>query len=161
MIVFALLPISPSNGAQKFTRSKVFGDWILQCSKDDSPKSTAKERCNLKQRMLNKKGQVMMQVVVGRIGNQKHLSAVFTLPLGFSIPKGVSISVDKNKPRKLTVNTCLQGGCIAETKINWAMRKEMSAGKQLKVAMTVGGKSQLIELPISLKGISNGIKSIK
>ncbi len=95
LLVFALLPISPSNGAQKFTRSKVFGDWILQCSQNDDPKANAKERCNLKQRLLNEKGQVMMQVVVGRIGNQKNLSAVFTLPLGFSITKGVTMSVDK------------------------------------------------------------------
>jgi|SaaInl8_120m_RNA_FD_contig_41_1139809_length_725_multi_7_in_0_out_0_1 invasion protein IalB len=161
LLVLALLPINTSNAAQKFTRSKVFGDWILQCSKNADPKSKAKERCNLQQRLLNKQGQVMMQVVVGRIGNQKYTSGVFTLPLGFSITKGVSISVDKNKPRNLVIKTCLQGGCIADIKITRKLRKELNAGRMMKVAMTVRGQKKLVELPISLKGITNGIKGIR
>lgn len=145
---------------QKFTRSQAFDDWVLNCAENDDPKNSGKEHCVLQQRMLTEKGERIMTVNIV-MAEKNDLLAVFTLPLGFFIPDGVKVAVDGAKSRDLEVAFCTQAGCVARIAVDDRFAAEMARGKQLKVAMITGDRTKKLEFPVSLKGISAGLKAIK
>ncbi|MBF0453236.1 MAG: invasion associated locus B family protein [Magnetococcales bacterium] len=161
VVAVLFLPFHLSHAEQKFTRSQVFGDWVLNCSKNDDPKVKAGESCVLQQKLLTEKGQKIIQMTIGMDNSKKSLAAVLSLPLGFYIPDGVKILIGSGSPQDLLVKTCFQTGCLGEIFIDRRMKKELSVGKSLKIIMVTGDRTKKLEFPMSLKGISEGLKSIK
>ena len=159
---FAILLTSHTAlAAQKFTSSKVYGDWVLNCSKKDDTKDDAKETCSLQQKMLTEKGAMILSISILKTGNAEERVAVFLLPLGFYIPGGVYITVDSGKPRRLLVNYCTQSGCAAQSPLEKNLFIEMALGNKMKVSMVSGNRSKKLDFALSLRGITAGLKALR
>jgi invasion protein IalB len=161
LVVAILLPVHTSQAAQQFTRSQAYGNWMLRCAKDDNPKVKSKEKCSLLQNMMTEKGERLLSVNMVSVGKKKAKVAVFTLPLGFYIPDGVQLAVDKGKTRNLAVAFCTQAGCIAQLKMDRKLIKELIDGGKMKLSMVTGNRLKKLEFAISLKGITAGLNAVK
>ncbi|MBF0358320.1 MAG: invasion associated locus B family protein [Magnetococcales bacterium] len=160
IFVVALLPYNSSQAAQAFSRSQAFGDWVLNCTKDNDPNVKSTERCSLQQKLITDKGDRLVVINIIKIPDVKEKLALFTLPLGFYIPDGVEITIDSGKPRRLLIAYCVQVGCVAQISLEKKLFKQMSAGKKLKVRLVTHNRAKKLEFIMSLKGISAGIKAV-
>jgi invasion protein IalB len=161
LFVSAVFCISTSQAAQKFTRSQAYGDWTLNCSKDNNPKTKSKEKCSLQQNIVHKKGSRLLTIKIIKIKKRAEKMAVFAIPLGFYIPDGAKIIIDKGKSRRLLVTHCIPSGCMAQISLSRKLFNELSKGKKMYVGVVTGNRAKKLSFPISLKGISSGLSAIK
>ncbi len=156
-----LLPIHDAQAAPKFTRSSAYGDWILNCTKDDDPKKKAPERCGLSQKLMNERGNVFLAVNILNVDKAGNKAMLFTIPLGFYLPAGVTATVDNRKARNLLVVFCTQEGCAARLPLDAKLTYELSRGKKMMIRLKSGDQAQNIQMGVSLKGITAGLKAVK
>jgi invasion protein IalB len=161
-IAVFMLHFHSAHAAQKFTRSQAFGDWVLKCSKDNDPKAkNSKEKCSLQQSMVNEKRVRVLAVSIVKVAKRAEKLIVFALPLGFYLPDGVKVTVDKGKPRNLLVTNCTQSGCNARISLDKKLSKELYKGEKLKITLFTGDRTKKLDFAVSLKGISGGVKAVK
>jgi len=97
---------------------------------------------------------------IGYFGPKQELKLIQTLPLGVRIEAGTSIISSKKliAPGKYT--TCIAGGCQAVVPISNADLKALLSNSENVVAfMNLEGKQ--LSLPISIKGLEEGLSYIK
>ena len=73
------------------------------------------------------------------------------LPLGFSIPEGAQVHIDKNEPIKLNFTTCDFAGCYAETTITDATIEDLKNGQEVSYS-GIDARGGSILVPVSLAG---------
>nr|VFK44805.1 MAG: Invasion protein IalB, involved in pathogenesis [Candidatus Kentron sp. TC] len=144
---------APSEGPKPVSH----GDWALRCPAKDN-----KEPCSLSQRILvevdGKKAPIVFFTFV-YTGKPKALHAVLRLPLGISLPRGMSLRVDKNSPITGSFSHCDREGCLTVGKINPDLRKKLQAGQKAFITFhTLDGKP--VTVPASLTGITAGLKAL-
>ena len=62
------------------------------------------------------------------------------LPLGFSIPEGAEVHIDKKAPIKLNFTTCDAAGCFAQANLPDAALEDLKGGQEVSYSgMTQGG----------------------
>jgi invasion protein IalB len=158
--IFALTRLGTATAAKQ--DGKKFDDWNVSCTPKDDKNETP-ETCMLTQQLnisQDDKQQPIALFQIGYFGEKKELKLVQTLPLGVSIQAGTSIISSKNliAPGKYT--TCLNNGCNAVASISDADLKTLLSNKDNSVAfMNLEGKQ--ITLPLSIKGLEQGLKYIK
>nr|VFK21974.1 MAG: Invasion protein IalB, involved in pathogenesis [Candidatus Kentron sp. LPFa]VFK34856.1 MAG: Invasion protein IalB, involved in pathogenesis [Candidatus Kentron sp. LPFa] len=135
-----------------------YGDWALRCPAKDKDK----EPCSLSQRILvevdGKKAPIVFFNFV-HTGKPKALHAILRLPLGISLPRGMSLQVDKNSPITGSFSHCDREGCLTVGKITPELRKNLEAGQKAFIVFhTLDGKP--VTVPASLKGITAGLKAL-
>lgn len=132
-----------------------FGDWSVHCPKE--PGATAKD-CRLMQidDIKDKDGQPVkvLRASILHLGEKDFVLAGL-LPLGYSIPPKVFISVDDGQPHELFVQRCVPQGCEVAAKIEPALLDQLKKGKAAKIKFHIGNRGAII--PVSLKGLSQGL----
>ncbi|MBF0453243.1 MAG: invasion associated locus B family protein [Magnetococcales bacterium] len=157
-----LLPFQSSHAVPKFTRSQAYGDWVLNCAKDTDPKVEKSESCSLSQKIVTEKGVRILGVNIVNTPAKKRDQAIFSLPLGFYIPDGVKVSVDKGRTRRLLVAFCTQqAGCVAQIELDKKFSRELASGKKMKVTLHTVDRKKQMDFAVSLKGIAAGLRAIK
>ena len=78
------------------------------------------------------------------------------LPLGLSIPAGVSVAVDEIDPVTLELRRCVPAGCIAGRQLSEAETAAMRLGVVIAITFT-NAAGRTITLDGSLDGISAGL----
>ena len=158
--IFALTQLNVATAAKQ--DGKKFDDWVVACTPKNE-KTKTPETCLLTQQInisQDNKQQPIALFQIGYFGSKKELKLIQTLPLGVSIQAGTSIISSKNliAPGKYT--TCLNNGCNAVAPISSADLKTLLSNAENSVAfMNLEGKQ--ITLPISVKGLEQGLKYIK
>lgn len=141
---------------------KKFDDWSVQCTKEDT-KNNVSAMCLLSQQInvtKDDKQEPLALYQIGYIGPKKELKMVQTLPLGVRVDAGTSIVSSKKliAPGKFSV--CTQNGCQAVAEISDADLKTMlKTNENTVVFMNIEGKQ--VAMPISTKGLEEGLKFIK
>lgn len=136
-----------------------FGDWTVSCVKDDKKKQI----CFLVQQVTTTKDdktQLVAAYQIGYFGKDKKLSMTQILPLGPNLLLGTSIISSEKliAPGKYT--TCTAGGCYALAEIsNQDLDTILSSPNNVLGFISVEGKQ--INLPISTKGLKEGLISLK
>jgi invasion protein IalB len=146
---------------------KVFEDWIVSCARHEKKDKQGEfnEICVLTQQLNitpenSKEKQPIALFQIGYFGDKKELKMVQTLPLGISIQAGTSIVSDQKMIAAGVYTTCLNTGCNAVANISDQDLKTLLSGKDNTLAfMSVEGKQ--ISLPLSTKGLDQGLKYIK
>lgn len=145
---------------------QTFGDWSVICEKEDK-----KDVCFIsqvltsKEESKDKKTEAQVQRVaefrIGYFGGSKELKMIQVLPFGTSLQSGTSIIISKDKliaPAKFT--TCQPFGCLAVADLKGEIDKLTSAQGDVFVGViTIEGKQ--INIPLSTKGLKEGIASLK
>jgi len=153
-LTFAVLLGSGTLSAQESTHN--FKDWASRCDKT----AAGVKICYIYQNLLLKTNkQRLLNLTVGYFGKDKTPTALFTLPLGVSLPGGVSIKIDKRKKVRIRYERCDKSGCIAPLVLRDEQLKAMQTGLKAKVAF-FDTRGREISIPVSLLGFTSGFKSL-
>jgi invasion protein IalB len=137
--------------------SETFGNWTAKC---EASKDGKEGGCFIYQNLvLREGGQRVLQVAIGYVPNSNEPIALLSLPLGISLPPGVSIELKQDKPLRFQVERCEPNGCRAGVKLKKRFVDELVTGQELTVRFH-DAQRQPIEVPVSLKGLGDGLKSL-
>ncbi len=148
----------PKPAAQS-TESKdpAFKDWRLHC---ETPKGADKQVCYLYETLAIKDRGPVLNVAIGYAKNQKVPVAIFTTPLGISLPPGISLQVDEGEPVRFPVEICVNGGCKALLAVKDEILSTLKIGKEAKVTFHDAARRP-VTLPVSLQGFTAGFKALE
>lgn len=139
-----------------------FENWTGKCELSRDPKGRGKEtQCFIYQNLVMKAGgQRVLHVAIGYLPGLAHPLALFTLPLGISLPPGVMLRVDDGEPVRFPVERCETGGCRAMLQLQDDLVKELEGGTSAVVTFDDAAR-QPIKVPLSLKGLATGLKALR
>lgn len=137
--------------------SQRFQDWMLRCQ----PASQSRPKtCVLTQSLVsNEDGRKVLQITVGRFGEEQLLGAVIAVPIGVRLPPGLSFWVDDSEARRIRFERCDPGSCQAQLKVNDELLKSLQAGLIGHVTFQ-NGIGQPITINFSLKGFTAAFKAL-
>lgn len=136
---------------------ETFGNWTAKC---EAPKDQKEGGCFIYQNLvLREGGQRVLQVAIGYVPNSTEPIALLSLPLGISLPPGVSIEVERDDPLRFPVERCEPNGCRAGLKLKSSFMDKLASAPQMTVRFH-DAQRQPIEVPLSLKGLDEGLKSL-
>ena len=135
-----------------------FRDWTERCeTKKDSTESSCFVFQNL---LLKKENKRLLHVAVGYLSDNKQPVAFFTLPLGVSLPGGLSLTIDDGKPVRVRYERCDAAGCLAPLALTDTLVKSLKGGRWARVAFFDANRRE-VSVPVSLLGFTSGLKSLK
>ena len=138
-------------GTAKLTYAQENQDlWRLVCSENE-PKI-----CQIRAVLTNEEGQTIARIVIGTTrGNNANLWYINTfLPLGLSIPKGVSYRIDDGEAANLTLRECDPQHCRASAALNNDILATMQSGNRLQLIFTDSKSDRTLGLNFSLEGFT-------
>ena len=124
--------------------------WRLVCAENE-PKI-----CQIRAVLTNDQGQTIARIVIGTTrGNNANLWYINTfLPLGLSIPKGVSYRIDDGDATNLTLRECDPQHCRASAALNNDILATMQSGNRLQLIFTDSKSDRTLGLNFSLNGFT-------
>ncbi len=138
--------------------SRVFRDWRLEC---EQPKADGPRVCQISQRFVNQDdNRTLLHMAVGYSIREDRPAAIFTLPLGISLPPGVLVRVDQGESRRLPIEHCLPNGCRAYLALEESLLAELKAGLAAQVTIHDLNRNP-VPIPVSLKGFTAGFNALK
>jgi len=151
----ALLLLSASVLAQPES-SRVLGAWTVRCvTPGDAPRS-----CVMLQNLVLKTGgQPVLQFAIAQPPGEDVASVLVSLPLGISLPPGISIRIDDGAVATFPVERCEPDGCRAAMKLRPSTLAQLSAGKALTITFSDGSRKP-IKVPLSLAGFADAFKAL-
>ncbi len=156
-LVAALLTLHPLPGAATPKNGQQFTDWTARC---EARKEAAGETCYIFQNLLLKsQKQRLLHVAVGYLSDGKRPVAFFTLPLGVSLPGGLSLTVDDGKPLRLRYEHCDSSGCLAPLVLTEPLINSLKGGRWARVAF-FDVRRREVSVPVSLLGFTAGFNSL-
>lgn len=135
-----------------------FGNWTVKCEESHGK---VQGGCFIFQNLvLREGGQRVLQFAVGYVSTSEVPIALLSLPLGISLPPGVTIRIGDAPPTRVIVERCDPNGCRAGLKLDEALLAELQQGKQLIVTFH-DAERRPIEVPLSLDGFEAGLAAIR
>lgn len=136
-----------------------YGDWGYKCDKSPDGKG---ELCYIFQNVTKKEGgQLVLGARIAYREGQPDPLIVVTAPLGSLIPPGAALMMDGVEPIKLRYFLCAAEGCTTiATPLTPGMVEAMKNGERAVVRVAAPNQ-QVIGLPLSLKGFTKGLASLK
>ncbi len=144
-------PVAKGAPAGQAKDGQVFEDWTARCGPNG---------CNLSQSQFVEGGARLIQFSIGRIGSQGELGAVAVVPLGIHIPAGALLVMD-GKTIPFIIRTCTQQGCQASSSLTTAQLGEIGKAQALEVALMDDANRQSMMIPLSVKGLSQGLAAVR
>lgn len=106
-------------------------------------------------------GQLVASVVIHIPADATRTELLVTVPLGLSIPAGVSYDIDGTRPGRLDLVTCDRGGCLATASPLAAdALSAMQGGQKLNIIFA-SADGQPITLAMSLAGFTAALQKIR
>lgn len=134
------------------------GVWRSRC---EETKGKIEGGCFIYQDLvLRQGGQRVLQFAAGFAESTPDPIALISLPLGISLPPGVSLQVDDGKPTTIMVERCEPTGCRAGLKLAPALLGELKAGQTLKVTFH-DAERKPIEMQVVLAGFTAALDAIR
>ena len=147
--------------AHAVTDGQNFQDWRVKCVSGEKPSANSEQTCHIFQDLLHTdSGKRVLHMAVGYLPGQQPLTIIITLPLGISIPPGISIRIDEKHQQNLAIQACFPNGCQAAFQPDEAWLAAFSAGSKAEVIFN-NIHNQAISIPVSLKGVTAGIRALK
>ncbi len=174
LMCFLVLQVSLASVAYAKPQSEKFGDWTLLCpvsskssqhkaanSKSSSP-ADEKDRCRLFQRYVvkDKPNATALLVTVVMSGKTKSPVAVVSVPKDVYLAPGIELAIDGKAKFKVLFETCNDSGCHGGFALSGAIIKAFKKGAVARHRI-YDFKRRKIDVPVSLKGFTKGIKRLK
>ena len=140
-------------------KNPVYGDWGYQCDKSPEGKD---ELCYIFQNVTKKDtGQLVLGARIAFRPEHELPMIVVTVPLGSLLPPGAALTMEGSEPLKLEYFLCANDGCTTiATPLPTALLENMKKGEQAVIRVAAPGK-QVVGLPLSLKGFTKALGSLK
>jgi invasion protein IalB len=134
-----------------------FKDWTARC---ETLQDGTKVPCYIFQNLLLKKdNQRLLHVAVGYLAEGDKPVAFFSLPLGVSLPGGLSVTVDEGQPLRLRYERCEPNGCLAPLPLDDQLIRSLKGGRWARVAFFDTTRRE-ISVPVSLLGFTAGFDAL-
>ena len=136
-----------------------YGDWGYRC--DKAPNSD-EQLCYVFQNVTKKEGgELVLGARIAYRDGQPDPLLVATVPLGSLLPPGAALVMDGIEPVKLTYFLCTAQGCTTvATPLAPNIVDAMKKGDQASIRVAAPNK-QVVALPLSLKGFTKAMGSLK
>ncbi len=157
LLATLMLALPSANAVES---GETFKDWKAQCQEI---KETGKESCFIFQNLTIKTeegSRQLLHLAVGYPPDKQEPMVIFTLPLGISLPPGVSLTVDKGEPIRLRLEYCVPQGCKALFRLDTQWLASFKAGSKAQVTVQDGAR-RAIGIPVSLNGFTAGLKALQ
>ncbi len=150
-------PAASSAPATTTREPEVFKDWTMTC---EQPAGSEHEQCYVFQNLILKKGrQRVLNVAIGRIAKDNQPAALFTFPLGISLPGGVGLKIDEGEPLRFAVERCQANGCVAPLRLDEKLLAALKSGDQARVAFRDAARREIV-VPVSLRGFTAAFNAL-
>ncbi len=127
-------PAPPSAAAGKGRDGQVFQDWTLHCATITQGKP---EMCEMRQRIVDQKGNRVMLAVVGRVPTLNSPGMLVLLPLGVFLPPGASLKIDDGEQQRVNFERCEKEGCRVEVLLKPDLLARLKAGTKATVGFHI------------------------
>ena len=135
-----------------------YGNWTAKC---EEPHEDKEGGCFIFQNLvLREGGQRVLQVAIGYVPKTTDPIALISLPLGISLPPGVSIELADGRPTRFPVERCEPNGCRAGLKLKQDFLEALKHADTLTVRFH-DAQRHPIEVPLSLAGFAAGLEALK
>ncbi len=135
-------------------QGKQFKDWGGNCERTQNNQPV----CYLEQVLSQGNNQLMVSVI-GYPPGQNSPTVVFELPAKVHAPAGFSLQVDNNPPIRFK-GTCTAERCTAGFALDQVMLQQFKKGRQAIMTYTPAPHQPVVQLPLSLLGITAGLAAI-
>lgn len=157
-VTFMLLSATLWAARSPPARAADTGAWHSRC---EETRGKIEGGCFIFQDLVLKQGgQRVLQFAAGFAESTPDPIALLSLPLGISLPPGVSLQVDDGKPTTLMVERCEPTGCRAGIKLAPALMRQLEGGSKLKVTFH-DAERKPIEMQVVLAGFTAALAQIK
>ena len=147
---------TPSSAQVRVENS--FGDWQVKCA---TPRGAKAERCMLVQEVTaTDRPNVGLSVMFLKTNKGKDQTLRVLAPLGVLLPAGLGLKIDNSDVGRAPFVRCTKIGCIADVVVKDELVQKFTKGKQAVFIIFETPESG-IGIPISLKGFTTGMKSLK
>lgn len=136
-----------------------FDDWGYKCEKSQDG---VNELCYVFQNVTKKdSNELVLGARIAYRPQQEQPLLVVTVPLGTLLPPGAALTMDGVDPIKLNYFLCAAQGCTtAAQALTPEMIDAMKKGNQAVVRVAAPNQ-QVVGLPLSLKGFTKALGSLK
>ena len=139
---------------------KLFKDWRVHCNSSSGAPSV----CIMLQDVVFKSSRkTALQFVIRYIEDGKTLIGDIILPLGIHLPSGVTIQIDEGQVFEIPIEICTDSrmrGCRARFSFDKALLTSLKAGTNANIVFQDSRQSP-VAVPVSLAGVTAGLKAIK
>lgn len=154
--LIAALAAGPTAAAPE--QGATFDNWTVGCEAVENEERT---QCFIFQNLvLREGGQRVLHVAVGYLPDQDDPIALFTLPLGISLPPGASLQVDGGDPVRFPIERCEPEGCRAGLRLEEEVLDAFKKGTEVKVTFHDATRRP-VSVPLSLKGFMAGLRALR
>lgn len=154
IVITTLFPVSSVFSADL---DRTYKDWVYGCENSNNGDSF----CSIRQLVTDKSNDTpMLLAAVGYPGQSSIPDAIFTLPLGVKLTKGVQVHVDNNAPVSLNYSVCEAIGCRVTLKLDESWLGQFKAGNKAYIQFT-SPQNQAIAIPVSLSGFTAAMRALK
>ncbi|HPQ96153.1 MAG: invasion associated locus B family protein [Thiothrix sp.] len=155
LLTVLALPLGQAQAAN--VQGQKYGDWGGQCETLQNQEQV----CYLQQVLSEKSNsQPVMITVLGYGKGKQFPTAIFELPKEVDINQGVQLKVDRYNAVGFK-GKCSQTGCRAGFTLDNPLTQQFSKGKQALIAFKKRGQQDPVILPISLKGVAQGLQALR
>ena len=139
-------------GAAAKPEQKQFDDWQVRCFPIQSPSP-----CDMFQEVANQqRNQRILSISIAYVPSMDRYALQVTVPLGVSIPKGLSLQTDSYTSPTLRYRRCDRDGCYVETGVDKGLIEgiaKSSPDAKAKVNVT-GDNGKSVGVTFFLKGFA-------
>ncbi|GEM_PF-2314298 len=150
----------PSQQQAQDVTKETYQDWVVRCG---TVGEQQQERCQMSQQVsAPDSDQAIMRVAVLYPQDVDGPAAIFQLPLGIVLPKGIAIQVDDGEAKRFPVQICVKQGCRADLPLEQSLLQQMKAGRTAYVIIrSPRVKNGTARLPISLLGFTAAFERVQ
>jgi invasion protein IalB len=143
--------------ADRVTRTQQYQEWLVRCGRPGG-----QEVCEMVQQPVGENGKPVMAVAVGKVPGNPNPGMIILLPLGISLPPGVSLRIDDGAEIPARVERCERQGCQVEMLLEPDLLSSLKAGRQVTVDFHVHRQDglQRVRVPVSLLGFSAALDEV-
>ena len=132
---------------------KQFDDWQVRCFPIQSPSP-----CDMFQEVANQqRNQRILSISIAYVPSMDRYALQITVPLGVSIPKGLSLQTDSYTSPTLHYRRCDRDGCYVETGVDKTLVEGIarsSPDAKAKVNITGDNGNKAVGIAFFLKGFA-------
>ncbi len=155
--LFVLGLIVPAAVAEPEVRG-THDSWTIVC---DTPEQAEQEVCLMvQQKNLKDTDQPVLRVEIGYAVQTAKPFAVITVPLGISLPPGLSMRIDDGAVTKLEFGSCIPSGCVVGVTLTDVQVSAFKRGGEITFTFQ-DNRRRDISVPISLWGFTAALDAVR
>jgi invasion protein IalB len=156
----SLAPAVAANGASEApappkVTTETFGDWIVACPVGQTDPAA----CVAQQQLVSSTGAAVLVWSIQRdAGGTLH--AVWRVPTGVLLNRGLSIDLGDGKPSAIPFSACDSRSCAARAVIAPDYLQKLEAATQISTTVTVEATGKAFGFHLSAKGLSDALAKL-